>query len=402
MTIAELFINIGVKGADVSAKALSGVKEGVGEVASSSLAAKAAIIGVVYGLEQLMAHSAQQGMALQQFANFTGLSTERLQRWQYAARQSGVSAEEMAGSFKGVQSAMTDMATGKGAPSGMGILARAVGFDSSKARDTFYVMEKLKEFAKIAPPDLGNSVLKSFGLSEATIQFLRTTKVDLDKIKPSSIYDTTEIERLAKINVAWSNLWNRFEMVIGHLNAQHGGVLIGALGKSLESLVGVVERLIRVSEKFPNLAKAVLLVSVAFAAWMSPVVAASAAIAGLVYLLQEFEKFQEGKKGLFTFLAAPWMGSPLDNGKQEKGSQTTPEKTGQGLLDQLKSGWNLKDMLHPSLGPFAPSLGGSKTTTFNTTVHNQGVTGAGEADHNVGKAVNHAYRQMSGQVQVGG
>lgn len=240
---------MGVKGSDQSQKALAGTQKGLGDIASSSLQAKAAIVGVIYGLERMMSHSAKVGMGLQQFENFTGLSTDALQRWQYAARQSGVSAEEMTSSIKGVQQAIGDMLLGKGAPEGMGVFARAVGFDMSKAKDTFYVLEKLKEFSRIAPPTIANPILKSFGLGENTVAFLKTTKVELDKIKPSTIFSPGEIGTLSKVEVAWSNFGREIEMAMGHLTAKRGLGVIADLSKVTKEVFKLVDALVVLSEK---------------------------------------------------------------------------------------------------------------------------------------------------------
>jgi hypothetical protein len=250
MTIAELFVNLGVKNEGSAQKALTGVHKTLGEISSTSLAAKAAIVGVIYGLERMMSYSAQMGMGLKQFTDFTGLSTDALQRWQYAARQSGVSAGEMTASIKGVQQAMGDMLLGKGAPEGMGLFPRTVGFDMKKAQDTFYVMEKLKESSRIAPPTIANPVLKSFGLGENTIAFLKTTKVELDKIKPSNLFSGGEISQLSKVEVAWSNFGRKLEMAMGHLTAKHGLTIVKELSNVTDQVLRLADTLALLSTRF--------------------------------------------------------------------------------------------------------------------------------------------------------
>lgn len=304
MTVAELFIKLGVKGTDSAGKALKGVKGGLDSIAAASLEAKAALVAVVYGMEQIMTQSAKRGMDLQKFADLTGLSTDRLQRWEYAARQSGVTAEDMEGSIKGVQTAMTDMLTGKGAPAGMGIFAKAVGFDPAKARDTFYVMDKLREFAKAAPPDIGNSVLRSFGLSDDTIQFMRKSKIELDKIKPTNVYSSSEIERLAKIHVAWENLWNTLKYFMGHTTAKFGMPIVEELSKALSLVMDLAYGIEKLTGKFPALADAgkvaILALGIALAAFGGPLTAISVAITGIIFLLGEWKKFKLGEDSVFS------------------------------------------------------------------------------------------------------
>ena len=249
MNIAELFVNLGIKGADKTVGALGNVKKGLGEVGSMSLEAKAGILAVMYGMERMMSASGAAGTGLTNFAALTGLSSKTLQQWQYAARQAGVSSEEFTGSLKGVQGVMTNMMLGKGAPEGMGILAKTVGFDPKKARDTFYVMEQLQKAAKALPQDVGNNVLKSFGLSEGTIAAMRRNAFNPTTISKAPTYSQSEISSLDKSNVAWSNLSNKIEMAMGHFNAKHGQGLVQDISKVADAVFKVIEAFEKLSEK---------------------------------------------------------------------------------------------------------------------------------------------------------
>lgn len=249
MNIAELFINLGVKGADSAGKALKGVKDGLGEVKGMSLEAKAAIIGVIYGLERMMSQSAQMGTSLTNFNALTGMSAQQLQQWQYAARQAGVAGDEMAGSMKAVQSTMANMLLGKGAPEGMAMLANKVGFDPARARDTAYVLQQLQKFAQSVPQDVGNTMLKSFGLSEGVIAAMRRNAFRPDVMAKAPTYSDKEVGALDKTNVAWSNLGNKVQMAFGHFTAKHGTQLVSDLDKIISAVIRLTEALTILSEK---------------------------------------------------------------------------------------------------------------------------------------------------------
>lgn len=248
MNIAELFVNLGIKGADKTIGALGNVKKGLGEVSSMSLEAKAGILAALYGLEQMAAKSGAAGTGLTNFAALTGLSAKTLQQWEYAARQAGVSGEELTGSLKGVQNSMTNMLLGKGAPEGLGIVSKAVGFDPKKARDTFYVMEQLQKAAQALPKDVGNQVLKSFNLSEGTIAAMRLNKFNPGTFAKAPLYGDKEIDSLNKSNIAWSNLGQKIEMAFGHFNAKHGQSLVGDISKLVPEVIKLAEALVRLSE----------------------------------------------------------------------------------------------------------------------------------------------------------
>ena len=99
MKIADLFVDIRVGGADKSVRALSSVSKGVAGVATASLAASAAIVGMVYALQRLSSPSNSEGAALKNFGVMTGLSTKKLQQYQFAGRQVNLVNEEISSSM---------------------------------------------------------------------------------------------------------------------------------------------------------------------------------------------------------------------------------------------------------------------------------------------------------------
>lgn len=248
MTIAELFVNLGIKGDGSANKALKGVKSGLGEVKSLSLEAKAAIIGVVYGLERMMSASAQQGTSLENFGAITGLNTQKLQEYQFAARQVGITNEEMAGSFKGVQSSMTNALLGKGLPEGYASVASKTGLNENDMRDTFKVMEKLQEYARITPPDVGTQMLKSFGVSEGVIAGMYRNAFRPEIFARAPKYSDGEIKSLDKVNAAWSNLGTKVQMAFGHFTAANGGKLVGEISELTTKVIHLAEALMKLAD----------------------------------------------------------------------------------------------------------------------------------------------------------
>jgi hypothetical protein len=250
MNIGELFVNLGIKGSDKTIGALSDVKKGLGEAKSLSLEMKAGIVGAMYAIERLFAASGATGTGLTNFNALTGISTKSLQQWQFAARQAGVANDEFTGSLKAVQSSITNMLLGKGAPEGLAMVANKVGFDPKRARDTLYVLGQLQKFAQQVPADVGNVALGSFGLSEGVIAAMRRNAFTSDMLKRAPTYSDKEIGSLDRANVAWSNLGQKIEMAIGRFNAKHGGQLVHDISLMTDSVIKLVEALEKLSEKF--------------------------------------------------------------------------------------------------------------------------------------------------------
>lgn len=250
MKIAELFVDLGVKGEGKLDKTLKSTKDSMGGLISDSLALKAALVGIAYAMQNLMGDSAKTGQGLENFTALTGLSAQKLQQWQYAARQVGVSNEEMASSFKAVQNSVTNMLLGKGAPEGYAMIANKVGLDQNKLRDTEYMMKKLQEFAQQVPPDVGNQMIKSFGVSEGTIAAMRRNAFTQKAFDAAPTYSTGETKQLSKVDAAWANLGNKIQMAVGHFTAKHGLTMVRDIGKITDAVISLAEALERVSTQF--------------------------------------------------------------------------------------------------------------------------------------------------------
>ncbi len=251
MNIAELFINLGVKGAEKTVSALGNIKKGLGEVSSMSIEAKAGILGAMYGLERMMAISGAAGTGLTNFSALTGLSAQSLQQWQYAARQAGVSSDELTGSLKGVQNSMSNMLMGKGAPEGIALVSKAVGgLDPTKYRDTFYMMTQLQKAMQTMSVEQGNIAGKSFGLSEGVIAGMRRNVFTPEMFAKAPTYSPNEIKSLDKSNIGWANLGNKIEMGFGHINAKHGQQLVADISKLVTETMKFIEALTVLAEKF--------------------------------------------------------------------------------------------------------------------------------------------------------
>jgi hypothetical protein len=249
MNIGELFVSLGIKGNDKTLSALGSVTKGMGDAKSMSIEAKAAIVAAVYGFERMMSASGHAGTNLTNFSAITGLSAKELQKWQWAAMQAGENAEDFTGSLTGVQQAVNNMLLNKSAPEYIGMITRHVkDFDPTRLRDTFYLMTKLQEAAQNMPADLGTTMLKSFGLSDAAIAAMRRNAFTPEQFAKAPTYSEGEIKQLDRANIAWANLGNKVEMAFGHFNSKHGVELVGDITKITESVVKLAEALTKLAE----------------------------------------------------------------------------------------------------------------------------------------------------------
>lgn len=369
MNIGELFISLGIKGADSTKSALTGVSSGLNDAKSSGLAAKAAIVGLVYGLERMMSASAKVGVDLQSFANSTGLSTEMLQKWQYASRQFGVGADEMAGTLKHVQNAMTDIMLNKGAPEGFSAFARSVQLDGTRLKDTYYVMEKLQEYAKKGDPAIAKKFVSSL-VGDNMFSALRQITADVKNLNPN-IYSDKESARLQKVNAGWANLADNVQKAMGHFNAKHGFQMINDIQKVTAEVLKLIEAFIKLSEKYKFFEK----------------------LAQSIEVLTDMLRVMNGEKTLASTDSAKATSSFFGELFGEKRDFALKRRAETAMGPGLPTGWHPPMMLPPTTTA-APAA-----QAPNVTVHINGMENPKEIGEEVKKAVKGAYLNMAARTQ---
>jgi len=247
----ELFVEIMVKGAETSKKSFEGLKGSLSKLSDMSLEAKAGILGAMYALERMTAASNNTGNSLVQFENVTGMSLETLQKYQYAARQAGVTNEDLTSSIKGIQSAMTNMLLGHGnAP--LAYLSKYVGGFSKedlKAPDSaFRILQKLQTATQKINPAVMRQLLSQLGVNEGTQSALFQGVFNQKNFDRAPKYNEGEARTLQKNQVAWANLGNKIEMAFGHLNAKHGLEMVKNISMITDSVIKLTESLIKLGE----------------------------------------------------------------------------------------------------------------------------------------------------------
>lgn len=256
MKVGDLFVNLGIKGEQKTIGALTGVFKGMGDVKSMSLETKAAIVGVFYGLERLMAHSAALGTSLTQSSTLLDISAKKLQQWQYAGVQAGDTAEGVVGSIKGINSAMAELYVGGGPAQYLGLVGERLlgkgGFDINRAmKDPLYVLERLQTLAKDSsiPTGVLTKIFQSFGVGEGTNVALRKGAFNDANFGRAPILSDNTLSQLQRVQAEWTNFEQHVTNIFAHLAASHGGAFIKELDQIAVSFGHVVVNLDNIAQK---------------------------------------------------------------------------------------------------------------------------------------------------------
>lgn len=439
MNVGDLFINIGITGADKTASALAGIGKGLDQTKTSSLEAKAAILAAMYATQQLFSQSGQAGTNLTNFSATIGVTTKTLQQYQYAARQVGVSNEETANTFKNLQSQMTKTLLGKGGPAGLARVADLTGGLSNKDIKTFadkpeLLIQRLQEYAKREKnAGLRNETLKTFGISDNFGAALTRNAFTQPQLAKAPAYSDNEIAKLDRANIAWSNLGTKIEMAVGHFNALHGGQLVNDISMITDKVLLLAQAFISLADKikfFEGIGKA-------FEGWAAIFdrlgtatnIVAKDGVSGLVkeagstvgelingYIANKQSDNQQAalKAGLLSKVAGGLSGSPGDRvvgsamgakpGTQEKPIVTKPADSAGSNLRLLAPPSPImptKSAINPPVSPLQPTAKPGQNVEISQTLNfNHDAADAKKTGDSVKKAVQDAIRQRSSQLQV--
>lgn len=263
MKIAQLFVNLGIQGANQTQKALKDVKGTLGEISTQGLAVKAGLLGAMYGMEQMMTSSMKTGNSLRTFAENTGLSMRRLQQFDFATRQAGGKAGAFQQAIESLQNSLTEMSLSGQQPKFLGILSQYVGaFKPEVLKDPFAMILKLQEFVHKAPPSLTKNLLGGI-INDDVLKALHEGKYTDRIFKQAPIISERQANQLEKVNVVWSNIGQQIEMAFAKFTAKHGVELASNIGKIAVDVLVLVDSLTTLAENL----KVFDLVREAFQGW---------------------------------------------------------------------------------------------------------------------------------------
>lgn len=383
MNIAELFIQIGVKGGEKVTSALGSVKTGLGNIVSSSLEAKAAMVALFYGIERAFSASGTLGAELKNFNQLTGVSTTFAQQFGIVFKQSNFDAKEALSTITGIQNAMANFKLGIGeSPFGLARISEDVGgIDYNQVQDPTYVIKKALEFVRNSkqPVENQNVFLNSIGLGPNAIAALRRFKGEIEDIK-RGILGPGEIDALARYQQKWNDFTNELTIIRGRFTENWGMPILGELQGALKLTMSWSKELDTVTKKFPAMGSAAKLAFLAIAgvlALMGPqLLALSATISAIVFLLGEWQKHKDNNKDSI-FGDKDFKGNAIESlygflkgvsgeGKKDKIGDTKEQAWFRNLIEGSGLGYPKEGLVPNSKG----GLNGAPHSYNNNTINN--------------------------------
>lgn len=306
MKIAELFIQLAIKGAGKAKEGLTGVHKALQGARDTSWELKAGIFGAVVALEEITRRAVLSAVDLKNFAGATGLSTLELQKWGYWAEINDVKAENMASTIKGLQAAQSALRLGQGVPAG------AVYFGLNQANNPIEMMGEIQKKLRQIGTDqkeIGNArtMAATLGISDDMFAALRIGTVGFAGLRKEMMLTGKEQQELLKLNRQWNDFWLTLK---GSSNKTVANDLAGPVTDFVHTLRNAVVEVAELSDKFNKAVGRMgksdqVKLKAAFEGLALAVVAAFAPlgplIAGIVLLagaLDQIYKYTHGEKSL--------------------------------------------------------------------------------------------------------
>lgn len=321
MNIATLFARIGLDTGGSSKKAqsfldqLKGIKIGLG-VASIGVAAFS------YGIKKLMDSAIQTSFALKQFNTETGLSIEKLQRWQSVADETNNSGKAVAESIKAIVSNQEKLKLGQGNISGYQLL----GIDPRQ--NAFDILEQLREKTKGLSQGMKKNVLEQMGVSKDLIQVLELSKTKFDALaKGAFIIPKGAVDMIDKARASSKQLGSAINYLKGMIAAnlapsiikinkqimiwirQNKQGLIEGIKKLFDWVTRIIRAIIRTAEAIDKIVRstigwknAMLILLGVFTLMNLPLMTIVAGVILLIAVIEDLYRFSQGKKSLFGIM----------------------------------------------------------------------------------------------------
>jgi hypothetical protein len=198
MKLAEFFISLGF---DTSGSPeLKKLEQGLNELAGNAAKLLAMFGSVTAAMGVMLNQALKTSDGFRRFSAVTGLSTDELKKWQYAAKLAGVEAEEVASAIQTLQEARANIAMGTGNVAPWQLLGIA------PSDNPFDTLRQLKERIKGLDPAIARSIAGQMGISEGVFAMLRLSNREFDELESKYQLTKQNQQNLTAVSRAWAEL----------------------------------------------------------------------------------------------------------------------------------------------------------------------------------------------------
>lgn len=236
MKLADLFVALGFQIS--GSQELKNLENSMLDLAGNATKVLAVVGSMTASLGVMLHQALDTADGFRRFTAVTGLSTEELQRWKFAAAKAGVGGEELVGTIESIQTARADIMMGRGNVAPWQLLGIA------PSQNPFDTLRALKDRIKDLDPAVARSIVGQMGIGNGVFALMRLTNQEFNELEKNLVITEGETRTLNKFNTAWNVLRLQLGAVRDRLVAQ----LLPAFTKFVE----VINKGVLVLGKFTN------------------------------------------------------------------------------------------------------------------------------------------------------
>lgn len=313
ISLAEFFINLGIKGNVKTKDALTGVHDALKGARDMSWEMKAGIAAAVIGLEEISRNAVNTAVNLRNFAGATGYSVEELQKWEYWAKINGLQAGSLEQAFRGLSAAQAQAELGVNVSPAFGYFQ----LDPRMNKDQMIKQMQVKLRSIGDDPRMIGMAREMFSKmnmgGDDVFAALRIGTVGFSGFTKQMALTRGEIDKLLALHGRWQDFWAELQ---GGSNKFVANDLAGPIGNfvdqlrnSLNVLEGFADKFHKITSKLSKRetrdlqgffealgAGAAILLGGPFTAAVGLLVAFAGA-------LDQIDKFRHGKENVFDDIA---------------------------------------------------------------------------------------------------
>lgn len=295
MKVADIFVALGF---DVDDAPLKNFDEKIQGLTSDMWAGAAAAAAAVYAIGAFVEKSIKGAAALRDFNLQTGLAQDKLQKWQIVGQLAdlNLSAETVTGSIKNLQKSINDVRWG----TGDGNAFKWLGVDIMHGQDAFAVLEQLRDKLQLNLQRFGRArtveLIQQMGLDPGFINALQLSNAEFEKMYKGKILNQDELDKLNKLGLSLKDLSLEWQYLTAHLTAKFAPALTNIIDWAIPKLEFVFKGIERIGSYLENhqtifkLVASVLIV--AFSELLPITAAVAAALAGILFVLEQIGEYK--------------------------------------------------------------------------------------------------------------
>ncbi len=281
MKVGEFFVELGVDAATGNLTVRDMIQS-FGDLDAATLGYATALTLFLKRMSDVTQAAMDMAVGFSMFEAQTGLSAQTLQKWQIVGEQVNVEVQAITSSIQNLQRNMAEIRLGRGNIAPFQLL----GIDPRS--NPFAVLEQLRHRLRGMDRATAVNLMSQMGIDPSLVKILQLTNKEFSKFMQTARGLTGEQARdFERLRLALT----RVRLIFRDMSldmASHFAVTI-------EMIAGDIERLLVLLRETPGAMRALQLGAAALAIAFAPI---TAAIAGLLLLLEDLAVYRKGGKSI--------------------------------------------------------------------------------------------------------